>query len=436
MSQVPNVWLPQPDEPPMLKGWRRLCVATTLLFLFMQLTGGVVRWILDLKGLAPLTYVPNLLMVVCLALTVVLQLTYRQVSAGGLLLVALIGLSLSVGFASTGSPSQAAFGLWVLLPFLFGLCCAPALMLHQRGKVAVLVLLFLLAAFGVLLHSVLEYPWVGVAYQVGGVELEGAREWTTTGGAQRLSGFARSSFDVAGQLVVVAGLLSLRLPSFWLRLLLWALCIAAVSLSTSKGILLALLMTFIASEALIRRNSTVMVGIFVIGIAWLCIPPILGFSLDWSDAARTDLDNPLYGSFIDRMNDMWPRAFALAHEHGIVLLGRGLGGIGVPLGIFEPDLTNAGDNLFVYVYVLLGVLSIPIFVLGFVQVIKACGHLQRLDLREMLVLAVIVNWYGGVSNILEHAVLALAFGIVCRYLAVMLAGNLMAPKQDTYRLQG
>ena len=430
MLKAPNVWLAQPDEPLALHWWRSICIATVLLFMVMQLMGGVVRWVLDLTGLAPLTYVPNLLMMVCITMTVGFQLVHRQLGAGAVLVVALVGLTLSVGFVTTGRPAQAAFGLWVLLPFFFGLCCAPALMLHQRGKVAALAAFFILAALGVVLHKFLEYPWVGVAYQVGGVELEGAREWTTSGGAQRLSGFARSSFDVAGQLVVVAGLLSLRTHSFGWRLLLWALCTAAVSLSTSKGILLALLMTFIASEALIRRNIAVMVGSFLVGIAWLFVPPILGWTLDWSQEARTDLNNPLYGSFIDRMNDMWPRALALAHEHGIAMLGRGMGGIGVPQGIFEPDLVNAGDNLFVYVYVLLGVLSLPLFTVGFVQLIKTCWHLQRLDIREMLVLAVIVNWYGGVSNILEHAVLALALGIVCRYLAAMMAGNLPLSSND------
>jgi hypothetical protein len=130
---------------------------------------------------------------------------------------------------------------------------------------------------------------------------------------------------------------------------------------------------------------------------------------------------------------MWPRAFALAHEHGLVILGRGLGGIGVPLGIFEPDLANAGDNLFVYSYVLLGILCIPLFAMGFVQAIKACWHLQRQDVRDILVLAVIVNWYGGVSNILEHAVLAFAMGLVCRYLAVMMAGRLIPTGEESDR---
>jgi hypothetical protein len=176
-------------------------------------------------------------------------------------------------------------------------------------------------------------------------------------------------------------------------------------------------MTLIASEALIRGYMRILQSVFLVGILWLSVPPILGWTMDWSQAARVDIDHPLYGSFIDRMHDMWPRAMALATEHGVPLLGRGLGGIGVPLSIFEPALANAGDNLWVYIFVLSGVLSVPLFIAGYTQIFKSCSLPMTREMQEILILAVIVNWYGGVSNILEHAVLALVFGIVCRYLA-------------------
>jgi hypothetical protein len=229
---------------------------------------------------------------------------------------------------------------------------------------------------------------------------------------------ARSSFDVAGQIIVTAGMLSLYIKSSgFLRIVLWSLCGFAISLSTSKGILLALLMTVIASESLIRNKKVPLKMIFTIGILWLTVPPIMGWTIDWSQAARTDIDNPLYGSFIDRMNDMWPRAWELATDKGLPLLGRGLGGIGVPVSVFEPALANAGDNLWVYVLVIAGVMCLPFFVIGYIQIYRYCESFEAMEMQELLVLAVIVNWYGGVSNILEHAVLAFAFGILCRYLA-------------------
>jgi hypothetical protein len=279
------------------------------------------------------------------------------------------------------------------------------------------IIIFLVAVGGVLAHNFIVLPWVGVSYQVGGVELEGAREWHASGGKQRLSGLARSSFDVAGQILVAAGLLSLYVKNPLIRLCLWCFCAFSISLSTSKGILLTLLMAWIASEALIRSQMRVLQGVFVLGIIWLAVPPIMGWTMDWSQAARVDIDHPLYGSFIDRMNDMWPRALELVTEHGVPLLGRGLGGIGVPLSVFEPTLANAGDNLWVYVVVLGGIFSVPVFIAGYVQIFKFCTLPLTIEMQEVLILGVIVNWYGGVSNILEHAVLALAFGILCRYLA-------------------
>jgi hypothetical protein len=288
--------------------------------------------------------------------------------------------------------------------------------------------MFLIAIGGVIINSFVSYPWVGVSYQIGGVEVEGAREWQTSGGNARLSGLARSSFDVAGQIVVAAGLLSLQIRHPLARLFLWTLCTVAVSLSTSKGILLALLMTIIASEALIRRHARALGFTFVIGIFWMFVPPILGWTMDWQEAARTDIDNPLYGSFIDRMNDMWPKALDLAVVHGLPLLGRGLGGIGVPVSIFEPALANAGDNVFVYCVVLIGVFAVPIFVIGITVLLKLCNQLGREDVRDVMLLAVIINWYGGVSNILEHALLALTMGIMCRYIAASFGGRYFVGK--------
>ena len=90
----------------------------------------------------------------------------------------------------------------------------------------------------------------------------------------------------------------------------------------------------------------------------------------------------------------------------------------------ENQTINAGDNVFVYCFVLLGYFSIPLFILGITMIMKMCRHLERADVRDVIVLAVIINWYGGVSNILEHAVLSFAMGILCRYLAMMFIGKI------------
>jgi hypothetical protein len=130
------------------------------------------------------------------------------------------------------------------------------------------------------------------------------------------------------------------------------------------------------------------------------------------------------------MNDMWPKAMDLATLHGLPLLGRGIGGIGVPLSLFEPSLFNAGDNVFVYCWVIIGIFSIPIFAAGFLALFRMCKDIHSEKIRTTLVLAVAVNWYGGVSNILEHALLACAMGIVCRVCAAYLADERLLHDSD------
>lgn len=197
--------------------WRRACALSALVFLIMQLTGGVVRWVLDMVGAAVLAYIPNLMMLGCVFFLLMYEIIFQQIKVGALFFIGLLGFSMMVGFYNIGGLSQVIFGLWVLTPFLFGLTCAPAITLNLQFRQFILYALMIIAGGGVVIHSVAELPWVGLTYSVGGVELEGAREWQTTGGSQRLSGFARSSFDVAGQVILAAALLSLQLSKGWQR---------------------------------------------------------------------------------------------------------------------------------------------------------------------------------------------------------------------------
>jgi hypothetical protein len=347
---------------------------------------------------------------------------WQRTTRGALLFVLALLLAMMVGWYNTGSVGQVVFGLWILTPFIFGLVAAPVLLRVDRRVLWVFVGVFGMAAGGTIVHSMVDYPWVGVTYSIGNVELEGAREWHIEGGHQRLSGLARSSFDVAGQILMATTLMALQISRGWGRLLIWVAAAVAISLSTSKGILLALLMTAFSVEGVLRRQPRVLCAILFLGMVWMFVPPVMGWTMDWTEAARTDLNNPIYGSFIDRMNDMWPRAWELGAAHGLPPLGRGIGGIGTPVAMFESELENAGDNLFVFCLVLLGIFSLPLFVAGYAALFRMVSKLEFEAVRLGLVLAVAVNWYGGVSNILEHAFMSFGFGMVCRVLATELAG--------------
>jgi hypothetical protein len=405
------------STPGDIKRWHRATVLTVLVFLFMQVTAGVLRWVFDMFGVAVLAYVPQLMMLACIAYLGMRDLADGRLKLGTLLAVVVLAISMVIGWYNTSGAQQVVFGLWILLPFFFGMVSAPLWLRPGRRGVLLSGVVFVVCVGGVLLHSVVAYPWVGLSYSIGQVELEGAREWHVSGGQQRLSGLARSSFDVAGQILMLATLLTIQIKQGWGRGLIWLVACAGIALSTSKGVVLALLMAAFAVEALQRRWPVLMYGILAFGIVWVMLPPLLGWSLDWGELARTDIDNPLYGSFIDRMNDMWPRAWDLATVQGFPPLGRGMGGIGSALSIFEPDLANAGDNVFVYLWVVVGVLAIPMWLAVQQGLFRLVSRAPLGSPAAMaLALSPAVMGYGGVSNIFEHAMLAAGMGGIVRVL--------------------
>lgn len=383
----------------------------------MQVTAGVLRWVFDMFGVAVLAYVPQLMMLACIAYLALRDLVDGRLKLGTLIAVVVLSITLLVGWYNTSGLQQVVFGLWILLPFFFGMVSAPLWLRPGRLGLRVIGVVFVVCVGGVLLHSFVAYPWVGLSYSIGQVELEGAREWHVSGGQQRLSGLARSSFDVAGQILMLATLLTIHIKQGWGRGLIWVIACAGIALSTSKGVVLALLMAAFAVEALHRRWPVLMYAILAWGILWVLIPPLMGWSLDWRELARTDIDNPLYGSFIDRMNDMWPRAWDLATAQGLPPFGRGMGGIGSALSIFEPDLANAGDNVFVYLWVVVGVVAIPMWVAvqhGLFRLVPSASVGSPAAMA--LALSPAVMGYGGVSNIFEHAMLAAGMGGIVRVL--------------------
>ena len=159
---APDPWIQSNQDPSFIKKWQFSCRASLILFLLMQLNGGVVRWVLDMAGAAALTYIPNLLMLGCTVSILIYNLYFQRLTAGAFLFLALILLSLFVGIVTTNSFVQPVFGLWVLVPFMFGLTCAPAFMVKPSNRMLVLYSMFFIAVGGVIVHSFMPFPWVGV----------------------------------------------------------------------------------------------------------------------------------------------------------------------------------------------------------------------------------------------------------------------------------
>lgn len=140
-------WVPAITDPRWLQALRLVVLATGFIFVGMQLSGGVVRWILDMVGAAVLTYIPNALMLLCLFVVLISEVLNARLRAVALLFLIWIALMIVIGSYNTGV-KQSVFGLWVLLPFLFGLALGPVLMQTAAWRPWFYAVMFMVAAGG------------------------------------------------------------------------------------------------------------------------------------------------------------------------------------------------------------------------------------------------------------------------------------------------
>lgn len=382
-----------------------------LLFLVSQVFAGVLRWALGSVGLQALIYAPTLLLWVGIVAVLFLHVRDNDISRVALYWLCLLGMAGLVGMLSMPT-RQVIFGGWVLTPLIYGYASSRGGRMEGPVFRTCVAVLLVLACVGIIGNASISYPWVGANFELGGKEISGSREWHI-GERQRLAGFSRSSFDAAGQIAVLSALLNAGEARRWLRGAVWLLAVTAVMLSTARGVLLAMLVVAIVVECTrmpwpAAFRMRIVQAATVVGLLWSALPPLLAWTVDFSQTARLQLHSA-QGSYLDRLANMWPEALRLWWDSPLPVLGRGLGGIGAAQTLFESARFNAADNLMVYQCVTLGLLAIPIcavFASGVLRLASDSGP-QRMQLSAI---ALILLWYGAVSNIVEHPVLALCYG--------------------------
>lgn len=306
---------------------------------------------------------------------------------------------------------QPLLGLKVFFTFLFGMAATAAIAERSEIMLRLAFVAFLATACGVFIDKVVEFPWAGQAYESSIATVQVTREWSS-GGVPRLSGFARASFDAATiVLVLLVPILATRWHWVW-RAALWALAFATVWLTTSKGALLALLALVVwrALEGMRSAKQWVLAWITALAVMCLALPLAavqFGFGI-----RRGSLASWL-SSFMDRVDYMWPDALAGWSEHGYLLVGRGLGGIGFPQMGLEWWRYNAADNLMIYLLVSFGLLAL-VYVGAFLRGLAttfASGAEESLFARCVRGWAVVLFSYGFTSNMVEEPLMNLTLGV-------------------------
>lgn len=393
---------------------QKIILFSLLAFFLVSAFSGPTRMGLSMVGLSALTYLPNAFMLLMIGVQIILEpyeKGYRELNLIAILL-ALFTIVISLAFLPL---KQTAMGIYVLIPFLFGIVCGPIIINHVHRISKVAAYLWAAVVTGIILNSILTYPWEGFGYSLGSLEVEGSRQWYATGGTKRLAGFGRSSFDAATQAQILGLLAVLAFRRLSVKLIIWCLTAYAIFLTTSKGILgVFIVLTPIIFFKKLLPESLLRGLPLTLGLIGISFPlSTLFFTFD-SQFTNPTLANITY-SYYDRLNYMWPEAWRLLSEHGNMFIGRGIGGIGTAQTYFEPSLFNAADNVFLYWFVVFGWSALPIMALILLRSLRIKPQ-QSDENFIIFCLLISVLVYGMLTNIVENALFALVFGLLIRWL--------------------
>src|SRR5262249_44684862 len=118
-------------------------------------------------------------------------------------------------------------------------------------------------------------------------------------------------------------------------------------------------------------------------------------------------------SFMDRVDFMWPDAVSIWRDHGTLLVGRGLGGIGFAQQATEWWRYNAADNMMLYLFVtfgLLAILYVVVFLWGIARTFDADAQ-GAYFARCVRGWAVAMFSYGCTSCMVEQPMMNLVIGV-------------------------
>lgn len=334
-----------------------LVMRLTLVYLFTFLFEGVLRFVLAKAHLASLLYLRDLLPVMAVLVLVSGWMTNRYQPSALLVTVALLAFHFFIGFFFLSGVFQQLFGLKMLMPMVLGMAVGTLGMISIQKTRTLTVWVILILVASLCVNYVIPFPWEGGDFEsVFGVTTQ-SKSWTA-GSVRRLAGVTRSSYDAATALLYCAVIAMATFRGVWVRVLLWLLCMVGIALTTSKAAevaLLALAAVMICSNGAKRlgwlRFSVIACAVLVVGA------PLLSLLVDIRVRDFVGSWAWWLSSYADRMQNTWPQAISLLIDHGNVLIGRGIGGVGTAQQYGEGQLHTPADNIFVYWTLAAGMVS-------------------------------------------------------------------------------
>jgi hypothetical protein len=325
---------------------------------------------------------------------------------------------------------QIAYGIKTLMPLLASFFYFAYFYKGEYDFKILFRILMPIVIIGLLLDKFVDLPWSDISYQIGNYERQVSRSWETFG-IERLSGFQAASYDSAVLIVILIilhGISEFIKPtSQWvMRFLDSILLLSAVYgiyLTTFKSaylFVIVYIMFNVIKNYYKKTNNqekkfagflmkTILLLVFLYGL----LPPtlsVLGFSLfNFYNTNSNFLINFLFKSYSVRMQETWPNATDLldfARFGGF--LGRGIGGIGTAQKYAEPFMYNPGDNLFIFLFITIGILTVPL-IIAFLRLIIGLNFLKN-DWFILSCMLLLIFCFGATINFVDSPLLMAIVG--------------------------
>lgn len=386
-------------------------------FLAITTFEGVLRYAAAKAGVPWIIYAKDLLIIGAVVLGVICTFAsdLRNLAFWTVGLIAAIGVT--VGFVLLPDPKQSLFAAKTWLPLICGTLVGAMAGGDSRILRRTCQILWISAVVGIVLTVFWPAPWVGFVYEVGGVEMEGSREWAI-GEAVRSAGFSRASFDAAMQCLFFGTIIAMS-SRFGVAILIWLVSAGAIFLSVSRTALIAVVVAgalYLLVRSLSATQRLAKLAVLGLAISVIALPfasayyykEVAGIA-DTTTVASTS-------SFEMRALETWPEGMALLERGGNVVTGRGLGGIGVAQEFFEREIFSPGDNLFVYLWVALGSLGIALLLFIPFQVWRAAMPLTTKRQAAVVMVGAFLA-IGLTLNGIEAAIASLFLGLSLAWLS-------------------
>jgi hypothetical protein len=315
---------------------------------------------------------------------------------------------------------SALFALKLFNITLFGLACTIVADKRPEFVTKLVIFLFISTALGIFLNKAVgQFPWDGESIETAFGTVEVNRVWWITGGERRLAGFCRASYTAAAILAITGSMLLFLTQKTLLKLAVAAVALAAIYMTTTKGVVISLVAVIMVSLAPAKSYSrSTLFTFWSIFFALLALTtPFISWYLELpANSVRTAPS--MLSSFADRTANTWPEFLKAYQNWYNWILGKGLGGVGLASS-FSSKLArvNPVDNIHMFIYGNLGLVGSALFgVLALRMITTARSRQISTTVSCACAVALVLVGYGTVTNIVDDPfspiALAMAWGLM------------------------